>query len=765
MPSVCTRLEVMGSTVISGHSVYMYIFSCRNIRFPIYEGCDLSKEESRLIIMSMAVKNRMTDSGLHALLQIIDCHLPFKVHRSKYHFLQFFPKMMSCKYYFCPICFTLLTFYHDIITECNNCKNHYEEIQLERNYNFFYHFPLKPQLIELLNTKLFAKCRKTCPTENDIVDGKVSHYLKEQHVIRDNDITIQWNTDGVELFNSSIYTLWPIQVCINELPYRLRRENILLCGLWFYKEKPPMDLFLRPFIDELLELQTNGFQCVTFDHKEPILIKVHALFATVDTVARPLIQNIKQYNGIYGCSYCLHKGEQSFVGRGQTRIYSGDKKAMRKMKQHYKHVEKAIDEGKPVKGVKGPSVVMLLPTCHIIHSFPPEYMHSVLLGVTKLIATLWFDSANNNKDWYLGLKITEFNNKLLAIRPPCEITRVPQSVKNKKWKANEWKSFLLYYSLICLIDVMPRKYVQHWLLFVYSIYIFSKTKFTDNEFEKAEKALYEFVLNVELLYGKENMNYNVHMMLHLPNYVKKYSALWAWSAFPFEHFNGIIGKIFHGTQCVPLQIFKIYSRIRYIKENSDIFSRPNCSRQGKKLFQDIMKETKIIKCIKYGDDLRIYGKSVDITLSLSQKLLVELLLQKTITEKVKSYQRFSYKGTLYHSFKYFRLIKRNNSTVILLNGELMTISDLILINMPEVNGTFFVVLGKKLQIMDEELNKYKSDISTKMFSFIARETNNDISCFPSDFDKKCCNMLFKEDKLYIVPLVNTVEIDTTKLPF
>lgn len=153
-------------------------------------------------------------------------------------------------------------------------------------------------------------------------------------------------------------------------------------------------------------------------------------------------------------------------------------------------------------------------------------MHSyfVLLGVTKLFGTLWFDSANSNKNWYLGCKITEFNNKLLAIRPPCEITRTPQSIQNKL-KASEWKYFLLYYSFLCLNDLMPQKYVKHWLLFVYSIYVFSKTKFSVNEYKKAETALHQFVFNIEVLYGKENMKYNVHMMLHMPHYVQQYGAI------------------------------------------------------------------------------------------------------------------------------------------------------------------------------------------------------------------------------------------------
>lgn len=121
-----------------------------------------------------------------------------------------------------------------------------------------------------------------------------------------------------------------------------------------------MDLFLRPFIDELLTLETNGFWCIPYEHKEPILIKVYALLATVDTVARPLIQNIKQFNGAYGCSYCFHKGEQISVGRGHVRIYSGDKRAKRKIKQHYKHIEKAINKGRPVKGVKVPVILFIL---------------------------------------------------------------------------------------------------------------------------------------------------------------------------------------------------------------------------------------------------------------------------------------------------------------------------------------------------------------------------------------------------------------------
>ena len=59
--------------------------------------------------------------------------------------------------------------------------------------------------------------------------------------------------------------------------------------------------------------------------EEPIRIKVHTLLAPVDSVARPAIQNIKQFNGKHGCSYCIISGESVPYGKGYTQVYCGDK--------------------------------------------------------------------------------------------------------------------------------------------------------------------------------------------------------------------------------------------------------------------------------------------------------------------------------------------------------------------------------------------------------------------------------------------------------
>ena len=163
----------------------------------------------------------------------------------------------------------------------------------------------------------------------------------------------------------------------------------------------------------------------------------------MDAPARSAIQNITQYNGKFGCSYCLHEGERIPVGRGYARIYR--KKGLRRTKvQHENDAEEAVLTGNRIRGVRGPSILMLIPIFHIISSLPPDYMHCLLLGVTKLIISAWFDSVHSSRPWYLGHAIGTFDERLLAIKPPCEITRTPKSITERaSFKASEWKSLLL----------------------------------------------------------------------------------------------------------------------------------------------------------------------------------------------------------------------------------------------------------------------------------------------------------------------------------
>ncbi|XP_043470408.1 uncharacterized protein LOC122503784 isoform X2 [Leptopilina heterotoma] len=414
----------------------------------IHDNCDLTYEESHLLILAQALRNNLSDVALESSINLVDCHLPYAVHRSKYNFLKSCPEPNVITYYYCPQCSITINFENINRAECDGCGVQHNKSTLKKDMNYFFYLPLEPQLKRLLNSKHFLNFRKEC-NESDVIKGKEYRRLVEKNVISENDITIQWNSDGVSVSKSSIKSIWPILVMVNELPYRLRKNNMLLCGLWF-GTKPQMNLFLRPFVDELIELHDNGFKSTTFVCKDPVVIKVHTLLSPVDSSARSKILNYMQYNGEFGCPYCLKKGERIPVGAGYARVFCGCIEKLRTLAQHNKDAKKA--DGKvPVRGVKGYCVVSLIPLFNVVKCFPPEYLHSVLEGVTKLIVSTLFNSANFKEEWYLGKKIKDIDDKLTNTKPPSEITRTPRSLNHlDKWKGSEWKSFLLYYSLrIC----------------------------------------------------------------------------------------------------------------------------------------------------------------------------------------------------------------------------------------------------------------------------------------------------------------------------
>lgn len=65
-------------------------------------------------------------------------------------------------------------------------------------------------------------------TYSDIYDGAIYKILAtEGNVLHDqHNISVIFNTDGVEIFNSTKDTMWPVLLMINELPFTQRYAEI-----------------------------------------------------------------------------------------------------------------------------------------------------------------------------------------------------------------------------------------------------------------------------------------------------------------------------------------------------------------------------------------------------------------------------------------------------------------------------------------------------------------------------------------------------------
>ena len=89
----------------------------------------------------------------------------------------------------------------------------------------------------------------------DIQDGEVYRELMQPGgFLRDpRNLSLGFNTDGVSPYKSSSFQMWPIYWHVHDLPPHLRfhRKYNRVCGLWFGKSKPKMNLFFGPFHTEL----------------------------------------------------------------------------------------------------------------------------------------------------------------------------------------------------------------------------------------------------------------------------------------------------------------------------------------------------------------------------------------------------------------------------------------------------------------------------------------------------------------------------------
>lgn len=98
--------------------------------------------------------------------------------------------------------------------------------------------------------------------------------------------------------------------------------------------------------------------------------------------------------------------------------------------------------------------------------FPLDYMHLVCLGVMRRLLHLWLKGPLACR--LSGLQVKILSEKLLKIRKcvPVEFAQRPRSLNEvDRWKASEFRQFLLYTGPVLLKDFLHPAVYQHFLLF------------------------------------------------------------------------------------------------------------------------------------------------------------------------------------------------------------------------------------------------------------------------------------------------------------
>ncbi|CAL1281899.1 unnamed protein product [Larinioides sclopetarius] len=122
-------------------------------------------------------------------------------------------------------------------------------------------------------------------------------------------------------------------------------------------------------------------------------------------IARCKLQNIIQFNGYYGCSWCEHKGVSVDKGHGRVMSYTlqgrNDNAALRTQSTFFNAAKQAVEKDVRVLGVKGPRILNSLNNFNIISGFITDYMHCVCLGIVRQFTMLWLVNSSSHEDFHL----------------------------------------------------------------------------------------------------------------------------------------------------------------------------------------------------------------------------------------------------------------------------------------------------------------------------------------------------------------------------
>jgi len=408
---------------------------------------------------------------------------------------------------------------------------------------------------------------------------KTRMFLKIQSQCKNRLISISIGIDGIPLSGSSKHEFWPILGLINQID-----SSVFVIGIFYGKSKPSNLDFLNLFVEEMLELENQG---VTINS---VKYDVRISSVITDTPARSLVKSVKLYNSYYGCDKCIQKGE--WVGRI---VYPELISTVR--------TDLDFKTSQPNLHHTGDCILSQL-QIGLVSQVPLDYMHLVCLGVVRKVVRRWVKGKLPHR--LPGRTIAKISERLSVFKKflPSGFQRRPRPLNEiDHYKATEFRTLILYTALPAFLKLVPRNYLNHFLLLHTAMFILLSLKADDEQWnELAHNLLVRFFEEGKDIYGIEFCVFNVHGLLHLSEDAKNFGNLDNISAFPFESYMQNIKRMKKSNSNYLIQVAnRICEREELelnpkVKESSKLLS----SDRGNNCFAltcgDVILISEIIKC-------------------------------------------------------------------------------------------------------------------------------------------------------------------------
>uniref|UniRef100_A0A1X7UEC1 Uncharacterized protein n=1 Tax=Amphimedon queenslandica TaxID=400682 RepID=A0A1X7UEC1_AMPQE len=428
-------------------------------------------------------------------------------------------------------------------------------------------------------------------------------------------------------------------------------DNLIVAALWFGPNKPNMKTLLQPIVENIASISNNGIRIPG----SAVCIRAKLVMAVFDLPARAAATNTKQFNGEYGCTYCLDKGR--IVNRAH--IYPpDDNHKLRESKQMKEWAVKAEMLNVSVYGIKGTSVlsdVLEIPVC-----IPIDYMHSLFEGVFKQLMKLWFGSSYHSEPYSLRRHIKTIDKLVSKVKPPNEIQRLPHSINNLSFfKASEYRAWVLYYAFPIVSVFLPTEYSQHLVLLISAIHILLSDHIKKSNLQIAHKMLSTFYREAGNIYSSNIYTAYMHSLEHMAGIVDIWGPMWAYSLFGFENLNGYLSCTFHGTRKILLRMSFNIQLTQSLPVKLHQLSQFESSET--KAYIENLLSTKSNTMHIVEDDCYIIGKTSLQSLTSDEMQLITQNGFSLSSHEVQCFDRILKSGLVYCSNKYLRSKTRINT--------------------------------------------------------------------------------------------------------
>ena len=411
----------------------------------------------------------------------------------------------------------------------------------------------------------------------DVYDGRVwkslfyidgTPFLKNPY-----NFCLLLNVDWFNPFEETIYSAGAIYLVILNLPRseRYKIENMILVGMIPGPREPKRDInsYLVPLVNELLELYHGiSVSNSSFPSKT---ITFRAVLACIgsDLPATRKICGFLSHSARKGCSKCLKEfPTNSFGEKPDFSGYDCENWEPRKLDSHTSYAELVREAPTATaraklerdSGVRY-SKLLVLPYFDVIKFHTIDPMHTLFLGIAKHTTKVWRECNILKKEDFEILQ-----DKVDAVRSPPNIGRIPRKISSgfASFTADEWKQWILTYSIYALNGVLPPSDFKCWLYFVKSCKLLCQVVVSKDEVIASHRFLIEFCKMYQSLYGADKCTPNLHMACHLKDCVLDYGPLPAFWCFSFERYNGMLEKTSISWNGPEKQMFTKFRQLQHI---------------------------------------------------------------------------------------------------------------------------------------------------------------------------------------------------------